>query len=199
MRPSSLGKIDFLYDCDEVERQKILYMLEVAGQMVIDYFGKKCNFDVLVCDGGWCMEVQTISRERGQTARTHSTKFLAFTDYNLNEIVIRKDSAKFVHYLHEMIHCVIPKKYPNQLREGLAWFFTLQLIKPYPYLRPNYPMWIAEIYINPVKSLVGKFGVDFIKDFAVGTASIEESALPEDAKDLFLPEEVFFRKKDQAS
>ncbi len=191
------GKVEFLYEAEGEERQKILKMLEVAGKMVSDYFGSKCKYDVLVCDGGWCMELQVISRERGNSKkyRLRSPDYMAITDYNLSEIIIRKDVAKFAQYLHEMIHCVIPKSYPHQLREGLAWFFTLEIIRPYPYLRPSYPMWIADIYIRPVRSLVETFGLDFIKNFATGNAEIEESAVPEDAKDLFLPEAVFFRKK----
>jgi len=196
LEPEYYGKVEFLYEAEERERQKILKMLEIAGKMVSDYFGKKCDYDILVCDGGWCMEVQTISRERGGSEyRLHDIKYLAMTDYDLQEIIIRKDIAKFAQYLHEMIHCIIPKSYPQQLREGLAWYFTLEIMKPYPYLRPNYPNWVADLYINPVRSLVETFGLDFIKQFVAGKAEIEESAIPEDAKDLFLPEEVFFRKK----
>jgi len=197
LEPEYYGKVEFLYEAEEQERQKILKMLEIAGRMVWDYFGKKCDYDVLICDGGWCMEVQTISREHGKSSeyKLYDIKYLALTDYNLSEIIIRKDVAKFAQYLHEMIHCIIPKSYPQQLREGLAWYFTLEIMKPYPYLRPNYPNWVADIYINPVRSLVETFGLDFIKQFAAGKAEIEESAIPEDAKDLFLPEEVFFRKK----
>jgi hypothetical protein len=191
------GRVQFLYEVDEQEQQKILKMLEIAGKMVSDYFGKRSDYDVLICDGGWCMEVQTIVREsaKGHEYKLHDMKFLALTDYNLNEIVIRKDVAKFAQYIHEMIHSIIPKRYPHQLREGLAWYFTLEILKPYPYLRPNYPNWVGEMYISPVRSMVKFFGHDFIKDFTIGRSEIEESKVPDDAKELFLPEEVFYRRK----
>lgn len=189
--------VSFLYDASEEERKKTISMLEIAGKMVSDYFGKKCEFDLLICDDAWCMEVQTVSRERGSgnKFRLHDAKYLGLTDYNLDEIILRTDRAKFAHYLHEMIHCVIPKQHPQQLREGLSWYFTIEILKPYHYLRPNYPRWVATIYIKPVKSMVKVFGHEFMKQFAVGNAVIEESAIPEDAKDLFLPEDIFFRKK----
>jgi hypothetical protein len=38
-------------------------------------------------------------------------------------------------------------------------------------------------------------GDEFLKDLAVGKASIQYDILPRDVQDLFMPEEVFYLKK----
>ena len=50
------------------------------------------------------------------------------------------------------------------------------------------------MYIRPIRKLAQVVGDDFLKDFAIGKASIEEDALSSDIKELFLPEEFFYAK-----
>ena len=142
------------------------------------------------------MEVQVISRKSQSTFSLYSdTKFVGITDYHLEEIVIRCDIARFGHYLHELIHGIISKNHPHQLREGLAWYFTLKLTEGYRYVRPSYPSWVDMLYVYPVKRLAEIVGNDFLKDLAVGKASIQYDLLPMDVQDLFMSEEVFYSKK----
>ena len=142
------------------------------------------------------MEVQIISR-KGQS--THSmyndTKFVGITDYRLEEIVIRCDIARFGHYLHELIHGIISKSHTHQLREGFAWYFTLKLTEGYRYVRPSYPSWVDMLYLYPVNRFAEIVGDEFLKDLAIGKASVQNDLLPRDVQDLFLTEEVFYSKK----
>jgi hypothetical protein len=142
------------------------------------------------------MEVQVISRKsQSPFSMYNDTKFVGITDYRLGEIVIRCDIARFGHYLHELIHGIISKTHPHQLREGLAWYFTLKLTGGYRYVRPSYPSWVDVLYVYPVNMLAEIVGDEFLKDLAVGKASIQYGLFPRDVQELFLPEEVFYLKK----
>jgi hypothetical protein len=63
------------------------------------------------------------------------------------------------------------------------------------HVRPSYPSWVDNLYLYPVNKLARIVGDNFLKDFAVGRASIQEDALPGDIQDLFQTEEVFYAKK----
>jgi hypothetical protein len=157
-------------------------------------------FDIVICGGSWEMEIQVISRIKEELSSLQNhydvTKSVAITDNRLQEIVIRYDVAKFGHYLHELIHGAIAKQYhTHQMREGLAWYFTLNLLEPYKYTIPSYPKWVDDLYINRVKKMAHIVGIDFLKDFAIGKASIVEEAFPIDVQELFLPEVIFYAKR----
>jgi hypothetical protein len=143
------------------------------------------------------MEVQVISRSKDPSERSiySDTKFVGMTDYRLREIIIRCDVAKFGHYLHELIHGIISKSHTHQLREGLAWYFTLKLTEGYRYVRPAYPSWVDKMYVYPTKRLAEIVGEEFLKDLAVGKASLDYEMLPKDTRELFLPEEIFYTEK----
>ena len=142
------------------------------------------------------MEVQVISRrDQSKLSIYNDTKFVGITDYHLEEIVIRFDIARFGHFLHELIHGIISRNHPHQLREGFAWYFTLKLSQGYKYVRPSYPSWVDDLYVYPVNSLAEIVGNEFLKDLAIGNATIEYDLLPKDVQDLFAPEEVFYSKK----
>jgi hypothetical protein len=190
-------EVTFLTYATSEEVKKILSWVKYANQIINDYFGIVTSFDVLICRGGWEMEVQVISRRFLQSKLYihNDTKFVGITDYHLEEIVIRCDVARFGHYLHELIHGIISKAHPNQLREGLAWYFTLKLTEGYRYVRPSYPSWIDELYVYPVNRLAEIVGDEFLKDLAIGKGSVQYDLLPKDVQDLFVPEEVFYSKK----
>lgn len=142
------------------------------------------------------MEVQVISRRsQSMLSMYNDTRFVGITDYRLEEIVIRCDIARFGHYLHELIHGIISKTHPHQLREGLAWYFTLKLTEEFRYVRPSYPSWVDVLYVYPVNRLAEIVGNEFLKDIAVGKASVQYDLLPRDVQDLFVSEEVFYSKK----
>jgi hypothetical protein len=189
-------EVYFLTFTTSDEIKKITSWVQYANKIIDDYFGIVTSFDVLICRGRWEMEVQVISR-KSQSAFSlyNDTKFVGITDYHLGEIVIRCDIARFGHYLHELIHGIISKNHPHQLREGLAWYFTLKLTEGYRYVRPSYPSWVDMLYVYPVKRLAEIVGNDFLKDLAVGKASIQYDLLPMDVQDLFMSEEVFYSKK----
>jgi hypothetical protein len=188
--------ITFLTDMSSEEMQKVLMFLDNANKIIDEYFGLRTSFDIVVCSGCWEMEVQVISRRLQLSLLQYDdTKCVAMTDYRLQEIIIRYDTAKFGHYLHELIHGILSKNHSQQLREGLAWYFTLQLTEPYKYVRPSYPSWVDHLYVYPVKKLARIVGDDFLKDFALGKAFIHKNALPNDVQDLFLPEELFYATK----
>ena len=190
-------EITFLTDATSEEVKKILSWVKYANQIINDYFGIVTSFDVLICRGRWEMEVQVISRRYLESKfSTHNdTKFVGITDYHLEEIVIRCDIARFGHYLHELIHGIISKHHPNQLREGFAWYFTLKLTEGCRYVRPSYPSWVDELYVYPVNKLAKIVGDEFLKDLAIGKASMQYDLLPKDVQDLFVCEEVFYSKK----
>ena len=189
--------ITFTTEANIDEVKKISCFVEHANKTINDYFGIITTFDVLICRGSWEMEVQVISRRKDPSGRPiySDTKFVGMTDYRLREIIIRCDVAKFGHYLHELIHGIISKSHTHQLREGLAWYFTLKLTEGYRYVRPPYPSWVDKMYVYPTKRLAEIVGEEFLKDLAVGKASLDYEMLPKDIRELFLPEEIFYIEK----
>ena len=189
-------EVSFLTSATSEEVKKISSWVEYANKKINDYFGIVTSFDILICRGRWEMEVQVISRKSQSTLSMYNdTRFVGITDYHLEEIVIRCDIARFGHYLHELIHGIISKTHPHQLREGLAWYFTLKLTEGYRYVRPSYPSWVDVLYVYPVNRLAEIVGDEFLKDIAVGKASVQYDLLPRDVQDLFVSEEVFYSKK----
>jgi hypothetical protein len=188
--------VSFLTGTTNEEVKKVTSWIKYANEIINDYFGMVTSFDVLICRGRWDMEVQIISRKGQSTLSMYNdTKFVGITDYRLEEIVIRCDIARFGHYLHELIHGIISKSHTHQLREGFAWYFTLKLTEGYRYVRPSYPSWVDMLYLYPVNRLAEIVGDEFLKDLAIGKASIQNDLLPRDVQDLFLTEEVFYSKK----
>ena len=188
--------VSFLTGTTNEEVKKVTSWIKYANKIINDYFGMVTSFDVLICRGRWDMEVQIISRKGQSTLSLYNdTKFVGITDYRLEEIVIRCDIARFGHYLHELIHGIISKSHTHQLREGFAWYFTLKLTEGYRYVRPSYPSWVDMLYLYPVNRLAEIVGDEFLKDLAIGKASIQNDLLPRDVQDLFLTEEVFYSKK----
>jgi hypothetical protein len=192
------------------ERQKVLTLVSHANKAILSYFGMVTLFDMVICNGSWEMEVQVISREGGarRTARNGNNypniiqsnagaiiNSIGLTDYHAKEIIIRHDSAGYGHYLHELIHSVISKDHTHQMREGLAWYFTLKLTENHKYTRPTHPCWVDHLYLYPVKELARLVGDGFLKDFAIGKGSLKVDFLPARVQELFLPEEVFYAKK----
>jgi hypothetical protein len=193
---SSKRQVTFLTDANNDEIEKVLSWIKYANKIINDYFGITTSFDVLICRGRWEMEVQVISRRFQSKLLTYNdTKFVGITDYHLEEIVIRSDIARFGHYLHELIHGIVSKNHPHQLKEGLAWYFTLKLTEGYRYVRPSYPPWVDELYIYPVNMLAKIVGNEFLKDLAIGKASVQYDLLSKDLQDLFVDEELFYSKK----
>jgi hypothetical protein len=189
-------EVSFLTCPTSEEVKKVSSWVKYANEMINDHFGIVTSFDVLICRGRWEMEVQVISRKsQSPFSAYNDTKFVGITDYRLREIVIRCDVAKFGHYLHELIHGIISNKHTHQLREGFAWYFTLKLTEGYRYVRPSYPSWVDGLYLYPVNRFAEIVGDEFLKDLAVGKASIQYDILPRDVQDLFMPEEVFYLKK----
>jgi hypothetical protein len=186
--------ITFLTEPNRDEAKKISLFVEHANKAINDYFGIITEFDILICHGSWEMEVQIISRAKELSQRPiyNSTKSAGITDYRLKEIVIRHDIAKFGHYLHELIHGIISKSLTHQLREGLAWYFTLKLTEAHKYVRPSCPPWVNKMYTFPTHRLAEIVGEEFLKDLAVGKASIDYELLPKEVQGLFLPEEIFY-------
>ncbi|HEX2106403.1 MAG TPA: hypothetical protein VHF28_01615 [Nitrososphaera sp.] len=188
--------VSFLTCATSEEIDRVSSWVKHANSIIIDYFGIVTSFDVIICRGRWEMEVQVISRKGQHPFSIYDdTKFIGMTDYNLEEIVIRYDIARFGHYLHELIHGIISKSHPHQLREGFAWYFTLKLTEGYRYVRPSYPSWVDMLYLYPVNRLAEIVGDDFLKDLAIGKASVEVDLLPGEVRDLFLPAEFFYSKK----
>ena len=62
-------------------------------------------------------------------------------------------------------------------------------------MRPSYPSWVDALYVYPVNMLAEIVGDEFLKDLAVGKASVQYDLLPRDVQDLFVSEEVFYSKK----
>jgi hypothetical protein len=181
------------------EMQKAVMLVDKANKSVEEYFGIAPSFHILICRGKSEMEYQIISRRDKENASTEpfqivydDTKFTAMTDYNLREIIIRMDVARFGHYLHEIIHSVIYRDYTKQLKEALAWYFTLDLTESCKYVRPSYPYWVDRIYLYPAKKLARIVGSEFLKDFATGRALLYEDAFPLDVKELFQSEDAFY-------
>jgi hypothetical protein len=193
---SSKSQVTFLTNATSDEIEKVSSWVKYANRIITDYFGMATSFDVIICRGRWEMEVQVVSRrDQSMLSMYNDTKFVGITDYHLEEIVIRFDIARFGHYLHELVHGIMSKNHPHQLREGFAWYFTLKLTERYRYVRPSYPSWVDELYVYPVNRLAKIVGNEFLKDLAIGKASVQYDLLPNDLQDLFVPEEVFYSKK----
>ena len=193
---SSQRDITFLSELSTSEFQKVFAFIDTANNLLYEYFGTRTSFDIIICRGSWEMEVQIISRIHNlPSGQYYNTRSAAITDYYLKEIVVRFDVAKFGHYLHELIHGILSSRHSHQLREGLAWYFTLMLTDSQRYLRPSYPEFLNELYIYPVKKMANILGEAFLKDFALGNATIHEEAFSQDVRELFLPEQVFYTKK----
>lgn len=176
--------------------QKVFAIIDAATNVIYEYFGARTAFDIIICRGCWEMEVQIISRIHNfSSGQIYNTKSAGITDYRLKEIVFRYDIARFGHYLHELIHGILSSRHPHQMREGLAWYFTLLLTESKRYLQPRYPSMLNALYIFPVKKMATVMGQEFLKDFALGRATVLEEAFSQDVKELFLPEEVFYAKK----
>ncbi len=187
------NNIEFLCDISEMDRNNIIMIINIADDIIFNLFNKRCNdFSIVICDSEWAMTVQGIihkKEDRRKGGFGDDTYGISFTDTRLKEIVIRKDKANFGNYLHEMVFAVLYNGLPEHLREALAWYFTLELLKPYRYTNPPYPNWVIDIYLQPIRYFVSMFGAEFTKDFALGRAEVEESLLPEEIRRLFLPEE----------
>jgi hypothetical protein len=192
----SQREIVFLSELPKSDIQKVSVLIDAATDVVYEYFGARTAFDIIICRGCWEMEVQIISRIHNfSSGQYYNTKSAGITDYRLKEIVFRYDIARFGHYLHELIHGIISSRHPHQMREGLAWYFTLLLTESKRYLQPRYPSMLNALYIFPVKEMARVMGQEFLKDFALGRATALEEAFSQDVKELFLPEEVFYAKK----
>ena len=188
--------ITFLTEVTKEEIVRVVALIDNANSIIDKYFGVRTSFDIVICRGDWEMEIQFISRRLGTPLKIYDdTRSVAITDYSLKEIIIRFDIAKFGHYLHELLHGIINIEHKQQLREGLAWYYTMKLTESYRYVRPSYPSWVDNLYLYPVNKLARIVGDNFLKDFAVGKASIQEDALPSDIQDLFQTEELFYSKK----
>lgn len=193
---NSHDDITFLTKVTNEEIVKVVALIDNANNIIDKYFGVRTSFDIVICRGGWEMEIQFISRRLESPLKLYDdTKSVAITDYRLKEIIIRFDLAKFGHYLHELLHGIISIEYTQQLREGLAWYFTMKLTESYRYVRPSYPSWVDNLYLYPTNKLAQIVGNNFLKDFAVGKACILEDALPSDIQSLFQTEELFYSKK----
>jgi hypothetical protein len=192
----SYSLVTFLTEMSSEELQNILLLIERANKIIFDHFGLRSSFDILICRGDWEMEVQVATRrERSGLSFPVGAKLIGITDYRLREIVIRFDVARFGHYLHELIHSIIDKSLPHQLREGLAWYFTYRLLEKHRYAIAWPPPWMEELYVRPVRRLAEMVSDDFLKDLATGKASIDHTLLPPDIASLFLPEELFHARK----
>ena len=193
---NSTYSITFLTNVTKEEIVRVVALIDNANSIIDKYFGVRTSFDIVICRGGWEMEIQFISRRLAIPLKQYDdTRSVAITDYSLKEIIIRFDIAKFGHYLHELLHGIINIEYKQQLKEGLAWYFTMKLTEPYRYVRPSYPSWVDNLYLYPVNKLARIVGDDFLKDLAIGKASIQEDAMPSDIQDLFQTEELFYAKK----
>jgi hypothetical protein len=192
----SQTEIVFLSEPPKSDIQKVSSLIDAATNIIYEYFGARTAFDIIICRGCWEMEVQIISRIHNfSSGQFYNTKSAGITDYRLKEIVFRYDIARFGHYLHELIHGILSSRHPHQMREGLAWYFTLLLTESKRYLQPRYPSMLNALYIFPVKKMARVMGQEFLKDFALGRATVFEEAFSQDVKELFLPEEVFYAKK----
>jgi hypothetical protein len=192
----SQTEIVFLSELPKSDIQKVSALIDAATNVIYEYFGARTAFDIIICRGYWEMEVQIISRIHNfSSGQIYNTKSAGITDYRLKEIVFRYDIARFGHYLHELIHGILSSRHSHQMREGLAWYFTLLLTESKRYLQPRYPSMLNSLYLFPVKKMATVIGQEFLKDFALGRATVLEEAFGQDVRELFLPEEVFYAKK----
>ncbi|MCS6767704.1 MAG: hypothetical protein RMJ59_05775 [Candidatus Nitrosocaldus sp.] len=185
-------RIEFLCDITEEDKNNITILVGIADETVFNHLNIRCRgFNIVICEGEWAMTVQSIShrsRYGGEVMEFSDTNGASFTDTRLKEIIIRRDKANFGNYLHEMVFAAMHEGLPRRLREALAWYFTLEMLKPYRYAKPTYPNWVIDLYLQPIRYLVSVFGVDFAKDLALGSIDVDDSLLPKDVQRLFLPE-----------
>ncbi|GBC72690.1 hypothetical protein HRbin04_00081 [archaeon HR04] len=185
-------RIEFLCDITEEDKNNIIMLVNIADEAIFNYFNKRCrDFNIVICEGEWAMTVQSIihrKKKYSEMMRFSDTNNTSFTDTRLKEIIIRKDKANFGNYLHEMVFAVMHDGLPEHLREALAWYFTLEMLKPYRYAKPTYPDWIIDLYLQPIRHLVRMFGIELTKDLALGNIDVEDSLLPKEVQRLFLPE-----------
>jgi hypothetical protein len=198
----------FSNELSEQEINKILGFVDQANDIIKRHFGVYSTFDLVVCKGGLEMQTQIMPKMRGnrilqrqqqqeqeqeqeQNPRKIS-KLVAMTDYELEETIIRYDVANFGNYLRELILGILDRSHTHQLREALAWYYTLKLTEQHKYVRPSYATWIDHLYVTPVKRLANIVGDDFLRDLALGRGSIEENAFPIDIKRLFSSEKMFY-------
>jgi len=172
----------------------IVALVDAANEMIARFFGVGSTFDIIICKGSWDMEVQVISRERSVRSYRDGEGLVGLTDYELREIIIRSDKAKFIHYVHELVHGIISQAHSHQLREALAWYFTLKLLEPHDDLKKApYPPWVDSIYISRVRKLAEIVGDEFLKEFALGKRPLDNlDCYPEEVRQLFMPEELFY-------
>lgn len=162
--------------------------------MISRFFGVGNTFDIIVCKGSWHMEVQVISRQKSVKPYKDGESLVGLIDYELKEIIIRSDKTKFAHYLHELVHGIVSQWHSHQLREALAWYFTLKLLEPHYYLKEApYPSWVDSIYVSCVRKLAEIVGDEFLKGFALGKRSLHNlDDFPKEVQQLFMPEELFY-------
>ncbi len=182
-------KIIFLYDISKKDKNNIINIINIVDEIIFNYFNKRCTeFSIVICEDEWTMTIQIATHRRQGKARDDSNS-ISFTDPKLKEIIIRKDKATFGNYLHEMIYAILYEGLTEQLREALAWYFTIELIKHHRYAIPAYPSWVIDLYLQPARHLVSMLGIDFVKDFALGNAEVADDLLSDDIQRLFLPED----------
>ncbi len=172
----------------------IVTLVDAANEMIARFFGVRSTFDIIICGSSWDMEVQAISRQKSAKSYENGEILVGLTDYELREIIIRSDKAKFVHYLHELVHGIVSQSHSHQLREALAWYFTLKLLESHDDLKKTpYPPWIDTVYISRVRRLAEIVGDEFLKDFALRKCPLHNlNDFPEEVRQLFMPEEVFY-------
>src|ERR687890_883226 len=104
--------ITFLTEVTKEEIVRVVTLIDNANSIIDKYFGVRTSFDIVICRGGWEMEIQFISRRHESPLQLYDdTKSVSITDYHLREIIIRFDIAKFGHYLHELLHGIINTDY----------------------------------------------------------------------------------------
>jgi hypothetical protein len=192
---NSGNEVIFLTDLPTEKVEKVLMLIYKSNSITKEFFGVGSSFDTVICSGYWEMELQNVSRRQNLLIRSYDATRSTIIDYHLKEIVVRSDTARFGDYLHGSIMGILSNIYTQQLKEGLAWHFVMHLTQSYRYVRPKCPEWIEHYCIYPVNKLARIVGDDFLKDFALGRASIQEEVLPEDIRELFLPEEYFYKNK----
>lgn len=116
---NSHDDITFLTKVTNEEIVKVVALIDNANNIIDKYFGVRTSFDIVICRGGWEMEIQFISRRLESPLKLYDdTKSVAITDYRLKEIIIRFDLAKFGHYLHELLHGIISIEYTQELEKA---------------------------------------------------------------------------------
>jgi hypothetical protein len=105
-------------------------------------------------------------------------------EYHIHNIFIRYSNSAFGHYLSALTYGIISPMHKRKLREALAWYFTLKLTETSKYTRPQISSIVDYHNVSLVEKLALMIGVDFLKDFALGRADLDEDALPKDVQEL---------------